>query len=174
MGEDADRPQRRPRHVRACRPGVPSVGGAPCWNKKAKRDKYDKSSAASVQASIDKCLADVTNMSKQNASTFADSWSSLMSKHDEKVALQKEKIKLENELLKVETEKAQAAVMQAETARMQAMSDASQSVTRKMKEDSRTLTADLSAYSPEVQAWFKISQQRILLRWGFFRRSRRR
>ena len=46
------------------------------------------------------------------------------------------------------------------------MSEASQSVTRKMKEDSKILTADLSAYTPEVRAWFKLSQQRILREMG--------
>ena len=80
--------------------------------------------------------------------------------------LEKEKIKLEKERLEVEREKAHAAIMQADTARMQAMSDVSQSVTRKMKEESRILTADLSAYTPKVQAWFKINQQRILCEMG--------
>ena len=61
---------------------------------------------------------------------------------------------------------AQVAVMQADTTRIQAMSEASQSVTRKMKEYSRILTVDLSAYTPVVRAWFKLSQQRILREMG--------
>ena len=57
-------------------PAFPAPEGCPIGNKKA---KSDKASAASVQASIEKCLADVTDMSKQNASIFADRLSSLMS-----------------------------------------------------------------------------------------------
>ena len=85
-----------------------------------------------------------------------------MTKHDEKVVIEKEKVALEKERIAVEKEKAHAAMMQADTARIQAMSEASQSVTRKMKEDSKILTADLSGYTPEVRAWFQLSQQRIL------------
>ena len=118
----------------ACGPSDPSFPASErrhVGNKKAKSDKNGAASAMFVEASIDKCLAKVTTMSKQNASTFTNSWSSLKSKHDETLAMEKEKVVVKKERLDAEKEKAQTVIMQTDTTRIKAMSQASQSISPK-------------------------------------------
>ena len=73
--------------------GVSASVAHPIDNKKAKADKYGLFSSVLVQATIDKCLAEVTSFSKQNLDTFKDSWTYLMDKHSRKLALSRWKPK---------------------------------------------------------------------------------
>jgi hypothetical protein len=72
-----------------------TLAGRPIGNKKAKLAAIELASADRAQASIDKCLADVSAHLLIRGEKSDERWKSLLSKQDEKIVIEKERVDVE-------------------------------------------------------------------------------